>query len=468
MDKYRRLLNNTFLLLIGNFGSKVLSFFMVRYYTDVYSTSEYGIIDLITATAGFVVPLITLGINEAVFRFSIDDVKNRKKIYLTSMVIALCGNCLLALLCLFNFNTIIHEYRFLLLAFCFSDSFYMLTSNYCRGIERTALYAFAGVLQTALQIVVAILSISVFGLGIEGYFLASCASYIISGSIILVRFKKDEKGFEALDGKLLKSMLRYSIPLIANTCCWWIMASLDKYVIAYQLDSDANGLFAAASKIPSVVTMLSTILYQAWQISYVTELNSNDKEEFHTEIHDFLYVTIACASSLILALIKPIFAILVSEDFSEAWVISPYLILAMNFSCLASFFGTNYVGMKKTKGALYTSLIAAVVNCVLNIVLTKYYGMVGTAFATMISYCVLWIVRWITTAKMSRIDTCKWRLIITFGLLAAQAAVLSNGFYHLPMQLLFTAVLVVIQLPVIKSTLKKALSLIRERKNAAK
>ena len=49
MDKYKRLTKNTFIFFLGETGTKIAAFFMLRYYTSVLTTSEFGIVDLIIA-----------------------------------------------------------------------------------------------------------------------------------------------------------------------------------------------------------------------------------------------------------------------------------------------------------------------------------------------------------------------------------------------------------------------------------
>ena len=68
-NKYSRLAKNTAIFAVGNFGSKVLTFLIVPLYTYVLTTEEYGKIDLFTTTAGLILPLVTLSIQEAMLRF---------------------------------------------------------------------------------------------------------------------------------------------------------------------------------------------------------------------------------------------------------------------------------------------------------------------------------------------------------------------------------------------------------------
>ena len=78
MDKYRTLAANTALISIGTFASKFLLFFMVRFYTAYLSPSDYGTADLITQTANLLIPVVSFGITDGVFRFAMDSPSLRK------------------------------------------------------------------------------------------------------------------------------------------------------------------------------------------------------------------------------------------------------------------------------------------------------------------------------------------------------------------------------------------------------
>lgn len=72
MNKYQTLAGNAVKLGLGTFGSKILVFLMVRFYTEYLLPTDYGTADLITQTANLLIPLVSLGITDAVFRFAMD------------------------------------------------------------------------------------------------------------------------------------------------------------------------------------------------------------------------------------------------------------------------------------------------------------------------------------------------------------------------------------------------------------
>ena len=82
MEKNRSkyLLKNTAIFALGSIGTKVISFFLVPLYTNILSTSEYGVVDLVTTICTVLAPILILNINEAIMRFSLDENANTTEI----------------------------------------------------------------------------------------------------------------------------------------------------------------------------------------------------------------------------------------------------------------------------------------------------------------------------------------------------------------------------------------------------
>ena len=66
-------------------------------------------------------------------------------------------------------------------------------------------------------------------------------------------------------------MLTYCVPLIPTAVFWWIMGVSDRYLVKWFVESDANGIYAVAYKIPTILTILATVFMDAWQLSAIAE-----------------------------------------------------------------------------------------------------------------------------------------------------------------------------------------------------
>ena len=233
MSKYSKLIKNTSIFFIANFGSKLLAFLLVRFYTEFLSKQEYGIIDLLVTTSSLAFPIVTLCVTEAVLRFSIDDNDNRGKILTNGLLVALIGNLvfvfsapLFAQIDTFTDNVL---WIYLL---TLSNSFYSILAHFSRGIGKSKLFAMSGVIHTILQLGLNILFLFAFSYGIRGYLIASVLANVLTALYVFIFGRLHIYIVKELDRKYLKTMLIYAMPLIPNAVFWWMMQSSNRYIIS--------------------------------------------------------------------------------------------------------------------------------------------------------------------------------------------------------------------------------------------
>ncbi|MBQ6575115.1 MAG: polysaccharide biosynthesis protein, partial [Lachnospiraceae bacterium] len=102
-SRYRYLADNIALFSISNFVSKILVFLLVPLYTDVLTTYEYGIADVMQVTLLLLVPALTLNMGEAALRFGIEYAGRRGGILKTGLRYVLRGDALVVGLCIIMF-----------------------------------------------------------------------------------------------------------------------------------------------------------------------------------------------------------------------------------------------------------------------------------------------------------------------------------------------------------------------------
>ena len=305
MDKYKRLASNTLIFAIGTFSSKLLSFFLMRLYTEVLNTDQYGVTDLIQQSGNLLLPLVTLGITNAVVRFGLEKGVSKQGVFTTGLFSLLGGMIvLLAISPFLGMVDLLSEHIWLLILFVFMSSLRSLCAQFVRSQNRVKLFAIDGILSTATTIGFNVLFLigmkdTAFG-GVFGYIFSIVCSDALSVVFLFIVAKLHRyicvRGF---DVKLMRAMLKYSIPLIPNTILWWITNVSDRYLVADFLGEGANGLYAAAYKIPSLIMLVSGIFMDAWQISAFTE--EEGRERFYTKVMStYSALLFAMASGVIL------------------------------------------------------------------------------------------------------------------------------------------------------------------------
>ncbi len=462
MSRYGMLAKNSGIFAIANLGSHLITFFLVRFYTELLTSEQYGIVDFVVTTSSMLIPFLTLAITEAVLRFSIDH-EEKSSIFANGILMAAVGSVLFIVVGpVFFQGTSYEQYFFHLAILVFVSSINMIMAQFTRGIGKVTIFAVAGIIKTLTLVCGNLFFLLCLGWRIEGYLLSVILSEVASAVYLACGARLYQYMRLKCQRKILKEMLRYSIPLMPNSLSWWAMKAADKYVILACLGAAANGLYAVAHKIPTLIDFCNNIFFQAWQLSAVQEASSETKAEFYSGVFGFLSAMLCVVASILIFLVDPLTRIMVAASYGDVWKYTPFLIIAMIFSAFSSFLGTNYVAMKKTKGALFTSSVGAVINIVLNVLLVGPYGINGTAIATMISFFAMWLLRAYDTRKYVSITYDYWRLGFSIALLILQAAITISG-QALWISLLCTVMMIVVHFARIIQIVQSLLQMIRKK-----
>ena len=456
--RYHRLINNTAIIALGQIGSKVLVYLLVRLYTSVMSTAEYSVASNITETSTLLIPLISLGIAEAVFRFAMDKKYSEKDVFTSGFVVFFAG-CLLfaAAIPILIAIPYFDGSEWLVVVYVIASILHSLCSQFIRAKGWFKLYAVQGLINTALTITFNIIFLIPLKMSFTGYVLSvAVADTLTMLFIVLVAKLWRYIDFRAVGGKTVRDMLRYSIPMIPTTIFWWVTNVSDRFMVTGFVGDDVNGLYTAAYKIPTLLMVLSGIFVNAWRNSAVDEKDSSDYKVFFGNVFDLFSDIIFLIAAILITFTPVITNLMFAKAYHEAWVYIPILTCAMVFFNFVSFTGSVYVVSKKTVWSFITSLAGAVLNVVMNLMLIPWLGAYGAAIATAASFVLVFILRIITTRKMVEYPVNMAKLITNTVVMAALAAVMTIRF---PGWLIFEILLFVFALavnapPIIRATRK--------------
>lgn len=434
MNKYKTLASNTVLISIGTFGSKILMFLMVRFYTGYLTPEDYSTADLLTQTSNLLIPLVSLGITDGVFRFAIDHKGARSSVFTAGFYTVSVGCILLVLFALpVSRISSVSSYVWLVTAFVAASCYHSLCAQFVRAAGNTKLFAVQGLINTALMVSLNILFLAKLDLGIAGYMLAVAAANLLSTVFMVYREKLWQRLVWNPNGRLAKEMLRYSVPLIPTSIFWWITSVSDRYMVAAILGGEANGIYSVAYKIPTILTIISTIFIEAWQLSAVSEAQGDRREHirFYSMIwRAFQAVMFLCGAGII-AFSQVEIRLLSTAGYFSAWRYVPLLSIAMVFSSFSTFLGSVYVVMKKSSLSFWTAMIGAAINIALNLLLIPSpLGIQGAAAATLASYIVVFIIRAVSARRLIPFRLSPGVLLINFALLSIQTVFIA---FQLPM-----------------------------------
>lgn len=471
MNKYKTLFSNTLLISIGTFGSKILVFLMVRFYTDYLTKSDYGTADLITQTANLLFPIISMGITDGVFRFAVDNEKGRRSIFTAGFFIITAGSLLFTVITPLLF--LVKEFRpflWLIILYTMASCYHSLCAQFVRAKGNTALFAFQGIINTAIVIVFNILFLAFLHIGVTGYVLSVVLADLICTAFIFVKEKLWCQFTRKPDKRAFRKMLRYSVPLIPATIFWWITSVSDRYMVNGIISSDANGIYAVSYKIPTILTLVSSLFMQAWQFSAVVESHGDKKEhaDFFSTVWRSFQAVMFIAGAFIIAFSKPAIRILADKDYYEAWKYIPLLSCAMIFTAFVSFTGTVYIVTKRSRLSFATAFAGAAINLALNFILIPSpLGVQGAALATFISYFAVFIIRAVNTRKFIPFDICSGHIAantVVLGVQTVFAITCAKGW--IIVQAVCIVLLIAINFKYISTFVNKMLCMVFKRKRS--
>lgn len=404
MNKYKRLASNTIIFAIGSFGSKILLLFLTKLYTANINPADISTKELLEQTANFLIPIVTFSIADAIIRYGLDRKYDKRKILTSSYVIFAFGMAiLLALTPLIQLFPYMEGYLWLTYLYIFASSLRSIHSQFVRARGMVKLFAFDGILAALTLFLFNVLFVSVMHLGVTGFMLSVICSDLFSA--IFLFFIADLKKFigHSFSPKTAKLMIRFSAPLIPTALLWLVTGFSDRLFLRYMdgptgmVGETAAGIYGIACKLPNLVSTVSNVFYQAWNMSAIMENDSKSRGNFYKQVfsayQSFLFIT----GAVLIIFVRPFSNLLIDSttypEYAEAYRYTPIIILSVLMMCMNQFFSSIYSATQHTSHSFWTSLVAAVVNLILNWFCIGKWGITGAGIATFTSYFISYVIR---------------------------------------------------------------------------
>lgn len=395
MSKESALIQRTAIYAVGNFGSKILSYVMVLVYSYYITPDELGFYDLILTTISMVQPLILFQINDGVYRYLVDAQREKQSNIIGNGFHFLCLTTFLAeVLFLLVTSRFKIQYAVWIGALFASTMFFVFMQDAVRGLGQSKLYAVMGVLNGVVMLLSEIVGLLILRLGVLALVMSKVIANLVCVLVMVVLTPGIRQGARhRMQKQVLLPLLKYSAPLVPNTISWWIVNFSSRYIILGFLGASFNGLFAMASKFPTILTTITSIFYLAWQESSIKEYHSPNRDQFFSDVFRKYYILLMTLCLCAVPATRFVIELFVSEEYKSAWQYASFLYLGAAFSALCSFLGMGYQISKETARSFSTTVFAAGLNIAVNIGLIKVIGLHAASVATFAAYLFLFVIR---------------------------------------------------------------------------
>lgn len=406
----RKLIKTTGILLIGKLAVQFTNYLLLPIYTSVLSLSEYGKMELYNTFSMVLMPLITLQIEQAVFRRLITETeKKRKKIVTTAFYVLIISIAIFTILfylytCFFDL-----EYSKVLYVYYVSMIFPLLFQQVCRGLRQNIKYALGTFVNSLTIMIGSIIFVLCYGWGIVGIL----AGTIIGNAIgvlfyVCILMKVIDFKYKFFSRQLAVSMLAYSMPLIINQLSSWLINYSDRLIVTQLIGFDENGIYSVANKFFLLPVTFFNIYNLAWTENITAGIKDVNSFQFINRIMEMTIQLYLLVIVFILLILPYIFPILINVKFEMSFYHIPFLLLASFFYGAAAMVGSIYIAFEKTKKISMTTFISGIVNLVIHLCLIKYLGLFAATISTLVSFVWLFVFRYVSVKSFFNLSV-QWK-----------------------------------------------------------
>jgi len=421
-DALEKIVHGTFLAFAGIFISKLLAY-TFRLVAARFGSAEYGLLSIGLGLFNVLMIVALLGLNQGALRYvsfyrGKKDEARTKGTIISSLGISFVSSVVVAALLFFSADWIaVFFFRepalglvFKILAFVIPfDVLRNILFNTVRGYENVTYEIYSrNITENVAKVLITLILFSL-GYKLLGATTAFAIAIVISFFLILffaIRnfhlFKTKVKAIYAN-----KQILLYSLPLVLNNLAILVMLWTDTLMLGYFRSASEVGIYNAAGPSASLMYLFPHALLALF-LPVLTGLYARNAMEEFKESYRVSAKWIVAANAALLSVF-----ILIPSQFLSFFFGAEYAAGAMVLVIISSAYFIYYLGLisnnilliyEKTRIIFAASVVGALVNITLNIILIPRYGIVGAATATASAYLLVSLIFFILTYKLTKVN----------------------------------------------------------------
>ena len=406
---------------LGTGLSQSLFILLVPIYTQVFSSEEYGAMEIIQSGFILVSILGLLQLESAVgrFYFEAEDLNTKKNQLSTGFWMILLITTLVSFIIIFLAPTLSEllfsnqDYYNALIIVGFMLPFANLFNYFTvliRFEKNPIAYGIITLIQLGTTLGLAICLVVWLRWGIEGVFYAQATGFIVGFLCYLIFFRK-YLGLK-FDEYVLKKYLRFSIPMVPGVMGNWANHHANKFVMLNLLSVKEVGLYAVAVKIASVFKLLEYAFRMAWNPFFIEIQKKADHRKVYRIVLKYVIVIISVLICLFALFASEIVKLVTNPSYYDADILVSITAFAFSLVSVSSIVGVGTILTSKTIYNTYSSFAGITINFTLLFILIPFYGLVAVPFSMLCGFITSLVSQWYFSEKLYKVGYSK----IDFGL----------------------------------------------------
>jgi O-antigen/teichoic acid export membrane protein len=232
-----------------------------------------------------------------------------------------------------------------------------------------------------------------------------------AGAYVAYRYVRNMAGiFSKVDWPLFKELFHFGKYTFGTNISSMFIKSTDTWIIGRLIGPAAVAIYNPALRISNLVEVptltISNIVFP--------HVPQKMKERGKEGVRDIYIKSVSIILAAMIPMVVPLYifseqiiTIIFGTEYIEA---APILRVTIFYSLIIPFnrqFGMLMDGLKNPKINFYLLVMVAVLNVIFNYVFLMMFGLIGSAYGTLLSYCIVFILNQIILYRMYDINTFK-------------------------------------------------------------
>ena len=467
MGLYKSLFKQTAIYGLATVLPRMLSFLLVRLYTGILPTVEYGEVSIVLSWMVFFNVVLSYGMETAFFRFYNSETDKENVIATStisifwSSIIFLFGALIFrgTLASLANVEVQYITYAIWILVL---DALVIVPFSKLRANQRPMLYAIIKIGNVAVNLLLNLFFLLLLpkiaasnpnsfigNLYVENYeigyiFVSNLAASLLTLLVLSPNYLSLTRKF---DKALWKKMMQYGLPILVAGIAFAVNEHFDKILLGYWLPENVAksevGAYSACYKLGLFMVLFATAFRLGIEPFFFSHSNHEKAPQTYAMITKYFVIfgSLILLGVIVFADVLK-FLLLHDKSYWEAMKVVPLIILANFFLGIYNNLSVWYKLTDRTKMGAYISIVGAVLTLVLNYLLIPKFSYYGSAIATIAAYGSMMFISYVMGNKYYPIPYDMEKIGGYLGLSIVFSAISFYGFREnyfvgIPLLLLF-------------------------------
>lgn len=378
--------------------SKGIALFTTPLFTRILSTSEYGLVSVYSSWQSFLGIFITFGLANSVFNVGLVKFDKDKNNFNSSMIgLLFISFFVSSLIIMISYGVLreLFQLDFKYMVAILLTSFFLCLQNmwllrkrmeydYRRMTILTLVCCFAQVILSVFFVLFA--SDKAFA-----KVLGASVVIVLLGTYCFIQITRNNYHF--FDKKYWIFAIKYNFPMLPHFLAGVILNQVDRVMIQKMVGLDEAGIYTVAYSGAMVIYMINNALYASYNPWLLKRLKEKNYDKIDKIVNYIMFIYLFPLLTLIV-FAPEIMNIIAPIEYHDGIYVIPPVACSMFFILLFNLFAPVEHFSLKTKFLGGASIIAAIVNIILNYIFIQYWGYLAAGYTTLVCYILYAFAHW--------------------------------------------------------------------------